>query len=251
MTKKQKQQNSFFQMKASADGKSADVFIYGEITKWAWEELGEVSSITFKSELDSLGNEVETVNLYINSPGGSVFEGLAIGNMLKRHKARVIAHVDALAASIASVIAMFADEIRMASNSLMMIHNAWTWASGNAEQLRKAADDIERINESVIQSYLDKAGDKLNNDTLKSLLDSETWLSAEEAFNYGLCDVIDDFNEAAACIDEKLINQYQNVPQQLLQLKPSTPVMSAEEKALREKILADSKANLTYLETII
>lgn len=238
-------------MKASADGKSADIFIYGEITKWAWEELGEVSSITFKSELDALGDDVGTINLYINSPGGSVFEGLAIGNMLKRHKARVIAHVDALAASIASVISMFADEVRMASNSLMMIHNAWTWASGNAEQLRKAADDIERINESVIQSYLDKAGDKLNNDTLKSLLDSETWLSAEEAFNYGLCDAIDDFNEAAACIDEKVINQYKNVPQQLLQLKPSTPVMSAEEKALRERIIADSKANLTYLETIL
>ncbi|WP_432702683.1 head maturation protease, ClpP-related [Lysinibacillus sphaericus] len=246
-----KQQQKFFQMKASADGKSADIFIYGEITKWAWEELGEVSSITFKSELDALGDDVGTINLYINSPGGSVFEGLAIGNMLKRHKARVIAHVDALAASIASVIAMFADEVRMASNSLMMIHNAWTWASGNAEQLRKAADDIERINESVIQSYLDKAGDKLNNDTLKSLLDSETWLSAEEAFNYGLCDAIDDFNEAAACIDEKLINQYKNVPQQLLQQKPSTPVMSAEEKALRERIIADSKANLTYLETIL
>lgn len=238
-------------MKASTDGKTADIFIYGEITKWAWEELGEVSSITFKKELDALGDDVETINLYINSPGGSVFEGLAIGNMLKRHKARVIAHVDALAASIASVIAMFADEVRMASNSLMMIHNAWTWASGNAEQLRKAADDIERINESVIQSYLDKAGDKLNNDTLKSLLDAETWLSAEEAFNYGLCDAIDDFNEVAACVDEKLIKNYKNVPQQLLQPKPSTPVMSAEEKALREKIIADSKANLTYLNTFL
>lgn len=238
-------------MKLSVDGKSADIFIYGEITKWAWEELGEVSSITFKNELDALGDDVETINVYINSPGGSVFEGLAIGTMLKRHKARVIAHVDALAASIASVIAMFADEIRMASNSLMMIHNAWTWASGNAVQLRKVADDIERINESVIQSYLDKAGDKLNSETLKSLLDAETWLSAEEAFNFGLCDVIDDFNGAAACIDEKLINQYMNVPQQLLQPNSSAPVMSAEEKALREKILADSKANLTYLNTIL
>jgi len=246
-----KQKEKFFNMKLSADGNSADIFIYGEITKWAWEEFGEVSSITFKNELDALGDDVETINLYINSPGGSVFEGLAIGTMLKRHKARVIAHVDALAASIASVIAMFADEIRMASNSLLMIHNAWTWASGNAEQLRKAADDIERINESVIQSYLDKAGDKLNMDTLKSLLDAETWLSAEEAFNYGLCDAIDNFNEAAACIEEKLIKQYKNVPQQLLQPKTTTPAMSVEEKELREKIIADSKANLTYLNTIL
>lgn len=143
-------------MKASADNKSADVFIYGEITKYAWEEYGEVSSITFKNELDALGSDIETINLYINSPGGSVFEGLAIINMLQRHGARIVVHIDALAASCASIIAMVGDEIRMPSNSLMMIHNAWTWASGNAAQLRKAADDIERINQSAIQIYLDK-----------------------------------------------------------------------------------------------
>ncbi|WP_324655308.1 ATP-dependent Clp protease proteolytic subunit, partial [Bacillus paranthracis] len=67
----------------------------------------------------------------------------------------------------------------------MMIHNAWTYASGNANQLRKAADDIERINQSMVQHYLTRAGDKLDEDTLKQLLDAETWLSAEEAMNYG------------------------------------------------------------------
>ncbi|MEK9198796.1 head maturation protease, ClpP-related [Ureibacillus sp. FSL E2-3493] len=237
-------------MKASADGKSADVFIYGEITKWAWEELGEVSSTTFKNELDSLG-DVETIHLYINSPGGSVFEGLAIYNMLQRHEARVIVHVDALAASIASVIAMVGDEIRMPKNSMLMIHNAWSYASGNAEQLRKAADDLDRINQSTIQTYLQKASDKLTEEKLKELLDAETWLSADEAFEYGLCDIVEESNNAAALVDESLIKQYKNVPQQLLQPQQNVMQMSDEEKALREKILADSKANLTYLKTIL
>ncbi|MDF1511985.1 Clp protease ClpP, partial [Robertmurraya sp. DFI.2.37] len=96
-------------------------------TKYAWEEYGEVSSITFKNELDELGEGIEIINLYINSPGGSVFEGITIHNMLKRHNARIIVHVDGVAASIASVIAMAGDEIFMPKNSMLMIHNAWTF----------------------------------------------------------------------------------------------------------------------------
>ena len=237
-------------MKASADNKSADVFIYGEITKYAWEEYGEVSSITFKNELDALGEGIETINLYINSPGGSVFETMAIIAMLQRHPAEIISHIDALAASCASVLPMISKRIIMYNNSMMMIHNAWTYAWGNANELRKAADDIERINQSMIQFYLDRAGNKLDADTLKQLLDAETWLTAEEAMNYGLCDEIISANNAAACIDEKWSKKYQNVPSQLLQPQQIGPVMSAEEKALREKILADSQANLTYLDTL-
>ncbi|HDR5138467.1 TPA: Clp protease ClpP, partial [Bacillus anthracis] len=183
-------QNKFFQMKASANGKTADVFIYGEITKYAWEEYGEVSSITFKNELDELGDDIKTINLYINSPGGSVFETMAIIAMLQRHHAKIISYIDGIGASCASVLPMISDKIIMYANSMMMIHNAWTYASGNADQLRKAADDIERINQSMVQHYLTRAGDKLDEDTLKQLLDAETWLSAEEAMGYGLCDEI-------------------------------------------------------------
>ncbi len=126
-------------MKASANGKTADVFIYGEITKYAWEEYGEVSSITFKNELDELGDDIETINLYINSPGGSVFETMAIIAMLQRHQAKVISYIDGIGASCASVLPMISDKIIMYANSMMMIHNAWTYASGNANQLRKAS----------------------------------------------------------------------------------------------------------------
>lgn len=239
-------------MKASTDGNSADVFIYGEITKYAWEEYGEVSSITFKNELDSLGDEIETINLYINSPGGSVFEAMAIIAMLQRHPADIISHIDGLAASCASVLPMISKRIIMPSNALMMIHHAMTGAWGNAKELRKAADDVERISKAMCQHYLDRAGDKMTEEQLYEMLEEDKWLTAEQCLELGLCDEIVEANQAVAySFDEKWAKQYQNVPQQLIQPKPSTLVMSAEEKALRERILADSKANLTYLETIL
>lgn len=249
---KTKQVNrKFWDMKMSANNdKSADIFIYGEVTKWAWEEYGEVSSITFKKDLDELDDEVEVINLYINSPGGSVFEGLAIYNMLQRHKARIIVHVDALAASIASVIAMAGDEIRMPGNALMMIHNAWTWTSGNADALRKAAEDLDRINQSSIQTYLQKTGNKLSEETLKALLDAETWLSADQAFEYGLCDVVEEANQMAASISDDLFAKYRNVPKQLQQSQPS-PSISAEEMALRQKIKEEAEANIAYHNIIL
>lgn len=232
----------------SADGKSGDIFIYGEITKYAWEEYGEKSAKIFQQELEELG-DVETINLYVNSPGGSVFEGIAIHNMLKRHPARVIAHVDALAASIASVIIMAADEIRMPGNSMLMIHNAWTFAIGNANELRKQADDLDRINESSIQSYLAKAGDKLDEDKLREMMDAETWLSADEAYQYGLCDVVEADNQMAASISEDLFAKYKNVPKQLMQQENTA--ISTQEMTKRQKIAEEAKSNLSYLNTIL
>ncbi|GIN60528.1 ATP-dependent Clp protease proteolytic subunit [Robertmurraya siralis] len=245
-----KQKNKFFNMKASDDGKSADIFIYGEVTKYAWEEYGEVSSITFKNELDELGEGIEIINLYINSPGGSVFEGITIHNMLKRHNARIIVHVDGVAASIASVIAMAGDEILMPKNSMLMIHNAWTFTWGNAKELRKAADDLDRISNSSMQSYLQKAGDKLDEETLKELLDAESWLSADEAFEYGLCDEVLAENNMVASISDELFAKYKNVPKELFK-QPQNSTISAEEMAQRQKIAEEAKANAAYINTIL
>jgi len=235
-------------MKMSADGKSGDIFIYGEITKYAWEEYGEKSAKIFQEELSELG-DVETINLYVNSPGGSVFEGLAIGNQLKRHKARVIAHVDALAASIASVIIMAADEIRMPENSMLMIHNPWMYTAGNAVELRKKADELDRIAESAILDYLAKAGEKLKEDELREMLDAETWLSADEAYQYGLCDVVEESNDMAASISDDLFAKYKNVPKQLKEIPKQG--LSAEELVQRQKIADEAKANSEYIKTIL
>ena len=158
---------------------------------------------------------MKQINLHLNSPGGSVFEGTAIYNMLKQNNAKVNVYVDGLAASIASVIAMSGDTIFMPSNSMLMIHNAWTIAMGNADELRKQADDLEKISGVGNIAYLEKAGDKLDESTLKELLDNETWLTAQEAVDYGLADEIVQSNKAAASIDKKMFSHFKNVPEQL------------------------------------
>lgn len=236
----------FFDIKASADGNSADVFILGEITTWAWEEYGEMSSVIFKEKLDAVG-DVSTIHLYVNSPGGSVFEGIAIANMLKRHKARVIGHVEALAASIASNIIASCDEVRMPSNSMLMIHNALNGVFGNAKELRKAADDLDRINEVQIETYMAKVGNKATEEQIRALMDEETWISAKEAYELGLCDVVEGANQAVASLTTEQLKQFKNVPKALFVEDIQQNTLSEEE---RNAILADSKANLTYLKTL-
>lgn len=130
----------------------------------------------------------DTVNLYINSMGGSVKEALGIYNTLQRCPATVTAYIDGYAASAASVIAMAASKIVMPRNTAMMIHNAAMWAYGNPAELRKAADDLEVINRAAIQSYSMHAGDRLPEEKLLEMLNAETWLTAEECVALGLAD---------------------------------------------------------------
>ncbi|WP_338147111.1 head maturation protease, ClpP-related [Geobacillus stearothermophilus] len=249
---KAEQKNKFWEIKMSADGSnSADIFIYGDIVSYQWDET-DTSAASFKKDLDAVG-DVDTINLYINSPGGNVFEGVAIHNMLKRHKAKINVYVDALAASIASVIAMAGDTIHMPKNAMLMIHNPWTWTYGNAAELRKVADDLDRIGNSVKQTYLQKAGDKLTEEKLQEMLDAETWLSADEAYEHGLCDVVLEASQIAASISDELFSKYKNVPKQLKnQVKNcQKTVISAEEMAKRRQIAEESKANLAYINTIL
>ncbi|MEV2287065.1 head maturation protease, ClpP-related [Paenibacillus larvae] len=240
--------NTFWEMKMSADGSSsADIFIYGDIVTYQWDEV-DTSATSFKEDLDRLG-DLSTINLYINSPGGSVFEGIAIHNMLKRHKAKVNVYVDALAASIASVIAMAGDTIYMPKNSMLMIHNPWIFAWGNAAEMRKIADDLDRIGNSSKQTYLQKAGLKLTDEKLQEMLDAETWLSADEAFAYGLCDVVQEASQIAASISDEFISRYKNVPKQLVS-QQKTPVFD-QEKGKRQRIADEAKANADYIQTIL
>ena len=170
-----------------------DLYIYGDVMAdgydWWTDEIieSETSANHFREELEKYPNAVQ-INLYINSYGGSVFEGTAIYNQLKRHPAHKTVYVDGFACSIASVIAMAGDEIVMPKNTMMMIHNAWMGAVGNAAELRKAADDLETINAAGRQAYLLKAGGKLDEGTLAAMMDAETWLTAEECIRYGLAD---------------------------------------------------------------
>ena len=188
----------------------ADLFLYIEIASWGGGYAAH-SAQSFKQELDNLG-EIDTLNIYINSPGGDVFEGNTIMNMLKRKKCTKNVYVDGLAASIASVIAMAGDKIIMPSNAMMMIHNAWTYTAGNANDLRKLADDLDKVNASIRRTYLDKAGEKLDEETLIKLMDNESWLTAQECYDYGLCDVVGDEKSVAAKFDLNNLSNYKNTP---------------------------------------
>ncbi|HCT63748.1 MAG TPA: Clp protease ClpP [Lachnospiraceae bacterium] len=202
----------FWEFKNSAKNEG-ELYLYGEIaSSQGWFSDGtEITPTGFKEELDGLG-DISTLNVYINSPGGDVFAGQAIYSILKRHKAKVNVYIDGLAASIASVIAMAGDTIHMPKNSMMMIHNAWTMAAGNAKDFRKMADDLDKIGESIQETYLAKATDMKKED-LVALLDAETWLTAKECLELGLCNVVDEEKAIAASIsDFEILSKYKNAP---------------------------------------
>lgn len=160
---------------------TADIYIYGDITSWAWYE-DEVSSYTLSKQLKEL-TDVDEINIYINSYGGEVAEGLAIYNCLKRHNAKINTYVDGFACSIASVIFMAGDNRYMSNTSLLMIHNAWTYTMGNADELRKQAEDLDTITQASINAYMDHVN--ISEEELSNLLDNETWLDSSSALEKG------------------------------------------------------------------
>ena len=224
------------------------MYIDGEIVTDEYEDT-DTSAAGFRNALKSLG-DVKSINLHINSPGGSVFEGIAIYNMLKQNSARINVYIDGLAASIASVIAMSGDAIFMPSNSMMMVHNPWVMAIGNASELRKQADDLDQITKSSVQTYLAKAGDKLDEKTLTQLMDDETWLTAQEAVDYGLADEVMEPNKAVASINKQFVSRYRHVPEQLIKqaehddnkLNSGQNLEQEQLNKIHEKALANAKA---------
>ena len=188
--------NKFWNFKAK-DKDTGELMLYGDISSSTWWG-DEVTPKDFKNDLDALG-DIKNLNIYINSGGGDVFAVQAIHSMLKRHTASKTVYIDGLAASIASVIAMAGDKVIMPKNAMMMIHNAWTIAAGSKEAFRKLADDMEKIDESIITTYTDKTG--LESEEIKVLMEAETWLTAEEAVVKGFADEIEEEKKLAASID--------------------------------------------------
>lgn len=171
------------------NGSEVNITIYGDITSFPILE-SDVSAANLSQKLEALG-DVSRINVFINSYGGEVAEGVAIYNALKRYKAKakVVTYCDGFACSIASVIFMAGDERIMNEASALMVHNAWTLAAGNASELRKAADDIEKLNQLSITAY--KTHFKGTDEELQALLDGETWVLPEEAMEYGFATSID------------------------------------------------------------
>ena len=211
---------NMWEIKQQGDLNILDLYIYGDVEgdgydRWTDEVIrSETSAKTFREELGKYPS-VSQINLYINSYGGSVFEGTAIYNQLTRHPAHTTTYIDGFACSIASVIAMAADEVVMPKNALMRIHNMWIVAMGNAAELRKAADDLDTVNAAGRQAYLIKAGDKLDESRLTQMMDAETWLTAEQCLEYGLADRYAesdaDMSQAASVLQKANLNVQQRI----------------------------------------
>lgn len=236
MTKKK---HKFWQFRAQE--KTGELLLYGPIESYTWWG-DEVTPKQFKKDLDALG-EIDLLNVYINSDGGDVFAAQAIYSMLKRYDARVNVYIDGLAASAASVVAMAGDTVYMPRNAMMMVHNPWTIAIGNAEEFRKLADDLDKIRESIINAYEEKTG--LERDKIVELLDAETWLTADEAFELGFIDEIEHEKEVAASLKwgtlivnglKMDLSKYNNQPELSLILQTDLPEKpEGKEKQLEEQ----------------
>ena len=184
----------------------ATINIYGDITSWAWTELGEVSAYNLSRQLEEL-QDVSVIHVHISSYGGEVKEGLAIYNALRAHKAKVITYCDSFACSIASVIFMAGDERIMNAASLLMVHNAWTYAEGNAAELRKQADDLEVITSASVEAYKVRAS--ISEKEIRKLMDNETWIAPDKAVEYGF---------ATGIVEEKSDKASQNARTKLFQM---------------------------------
>lgn len=183
-----------YKIKQVADENILQIYLYGEIEPgyldcWGYY-YGSTTSAEYIRKAVNKAEPISSIELYINSVGGYVDEGVAIYNLLKRQSVPVTAYIDGMACSIASVVAMAADKIIMPSNTTMMIHHAIGGCYGNAKEHRDYAEQLEKISEASTNSYLVHAGDKLTRDVLEPLLDAETFLTAQEALELGLCDEI-------------------------------------------------------------
>lgn len=174
----------FYQLMQKED--VAELYIYGDITSTKWFEE-DVTAKGIVEEINSISADV--INVYISSYGGEVQAGLAIYNALKRHKAKVKTYCDGFACSIASVIFMAGDERIMNDSSLLMIHNAWSFAEGNAKELKKIAEDLEKITQASVSAY--KAHSNLTEEEIVEMMDNETWILPEEAVEYGFATAIE------------------------------------------------------------
>ena len=227
----------------NATEKAADLYFYGDIVSdwWgAWQDEDQYPDAIKTFLQEQAGKDL---NVYINSGGGSVFAGIAIYNMLKRHAQNntVKVYVDGLAGSIASVIA-FAGSGKpvIPANAFLMIHNPWTWAEGNAAELRKMADDLDQMTAGISKMYEEQLNEGVSLDTIKALMDAETWLNGQQAAEYFDVEVGNTVEYAAAVGD--YVNRAKNRPQNLkiaseaADAAQKIAAKAAEEETTRNKL---------------
>ena len=202
----------WYSLKASgeAETRSIEVYVYGEIGTWG------ITANQFVRDLAAIDDGVSPIVVAFNSIGGDLFDGLAIHNALSRLGERCTGRVDALAASAASVAVCGAHKVVIASNAILMIHNPYTYASGDAENLRKVAAVLDQATEVIIAAYKSKSPN-IDEVELRRLVNAETWLTASEAVALGLADEVGAGLTVKACVGQgSVLQRFQHAPQALL-----------------------------------
>lgn len=192
-------------LKMQASDGQAEIYIYDDIGP-SW--LGLIGADRFQADLKALG-AVNEITVRINSVGGDVFEGTAIYNLLNKHAANVTVDIDGVALSIASVIAMAGDTIRIAENGMLMIHNPWTIAVGESDDMLKAAELLDTVKTSIVGTYASRTG--LEDEELSSLMDEETWFVGQAAVDKGFATEVT-ANKAVAAKYLPQLHKFQHAP---------------------------------------
>ena len=206
--------------KIEAKANVADVFIYDEISWFG------ISADDFVKDLNAV--DASLIKVHLNTPGGNVFDGVAIHNALKQHKAKVETYIEGLAASIGSIIALAGETVYMAKNAFFMIHEPWIIAVGDSTDLRKTADVLDKIRGTLVQTYVDKTGK--DEKQVDEWVKAETWFTAEEAKDAGFIDeIIDEEKEPENKYD---LGIYDNAPDILMCQKKQKPHLTMMELAL-------------------
>lgn len=227
-----KQPRAWFNFKNSADGTVAEIYVVDYIGSWDdefWRQFGYDMGVTAKSfieQLAALDASVATIKVHINSPGGDVFAALNIANALRDQqtsKGRTVETIcDGLAASAASIVLMAGSRVRMADNALVMIHNPWTIAMGEAKDMRQVADELDKVRATIVATY--QWHTELEDAELAALMDATTWLDAAEALEKGFVTDVDKGLAAAASLRPEALasltvpEKYKNRVQAFLQI---------------------------------
>lgn len=225
---------SWFSIQAKSK-KRGEIVIYDEIGMFG------ITAENFRDELKALGN-VDEIEMFINSPGGNVFMGFSIFNLLNRHRANIRVTIDGVAASIASYIAMAADVLVMPENSMMLIHDPFGMVIGTSKELREYAATLDNMKQSMVSAYASKSS--LDRDEIEAMMSEETVMTAQEAFDKGFADVIEKPVQIAAHFD---LSKFKNASKkleasdQLENEEITTMAKSAEE--LKTEAEAKAKAD--------
>lgn len=233
---------------------AADLYFYGDIVSTSYnpddwwsggseEDKAPQDVADFLNELDGMTD----INIHINSGGGDVFAGVAIYNILKANPANKTTYVDGVAASSASLIALAGNKIIVPASAQIMIHNPWTYAQGNANDLRSVADMLDQVAKSLVNIYMENAKDGIKEEDIKQMMDESKWFTGEEAaevFNIE----IDNSAPVAACISD-FFGKYKNTPKNLLNIKPKDnikPTIIKDEEI--ESLMARVNNTLKYAD---